>query len=236
MRTLKLYCILVSVLWAAGAQASVDATSLSGSKDAIKVAYFGLESPQDFEQKIKPVFYQNLRHCNRCELVNHTPYEKDGSIDKTAFVDAVEELPNQVKMIFVNFNEVLNKENQEFRAELLKKANEGVLLVGAAGAPIEGSPSAPLHRTLLGSMNKIAIVGDMGARDRLYPASAFYGPELLLAVRPPKDLLEKGLGPVIFSARWASELKEAAQKDWYNYFSEVKVRSRKLWMDVSDFF
>lgn len=235
MNKIKLSVIILSALWSVEGFASVQSGN-GNLVEPIKVAYFGLETSQEFEQKIKPVFYKNVRHCKSCEIENYTPYSAEGVVVKDKFQDAIRKIPSQVKIIFVNFNEVLSRNNKDLQRELLKKTDEGVLLVGAAGSPAEGLPSAPLSKTLLGSLNKIAIVGDMGAKDRLHPASAFYGPELLLAVRPPKDLLEKGLGPVIFSARWASELKNKVQKDWYAYFDDVKIRSRKLWMDVSDFF
>lgn len=206
------------------------------SQKAIKVAYLGLEKAADFEQKIKSVFQRFLRKCDRCVLENYTPYAKNGQVDRERFEKVVKNLPEQVVMIFVNFNEVLTSENEGFRKALLQKAQEGKLLVGAAGFPQDGSPSAPLKNTLVGSIEKVAIVGDMGLRDRLFPSSSFYGPELLLAVRPPKEFLEQGVGPIIFSARWASELQKTVQNDWYNYFQQIKVGSRKLWMDVNDFF
>ncbi|MBO9668259.1 MAG: hypothetical protein J7501_15770, partial [Bdellovibrio sp.] len=57
-----------------------------------RVVYFGQQTQADFELKVKPVF-DMASGCKSCELVNYTPYTKEGAVDEAALRERVEGLP-----------------------------------------------------------------------------------------------------------------------------------------------
>lgn len=199
------------------------------------VIYFGQQKAEDFELKIKPLFLEKVRPCKTCEIVNYTPYTKEGDVDMSALRERVESLPEGTSFVFFDFNMKVNEQNKELVELLNKKTDSGLVIVGTAGVPKTTESSGPLSRTLLGQVHGALIIGELAERDRLMPAG-FYGPEMLTALRPPKEIMGQGYGPLIFAAALAENWQKRTSAEWVEYFRNKKTKSRKIWLDLNDMF
>lgn len=199
------------------------------------VVYFGQQKAEDFELKVKPLFEEEVRPCKSCEIVNFTPYTKEGDVDMEALHERMESLPSGASFVFFDFNMKVSDANKELVELLNKKAESGLVVVGTAGTPKVSEASGPLSRTLLGQIHGALIIGELGERDRLMP-TGFYGPEMLTALRPPKDRLGQGFSPLIFAAALAENWSKRSSSEWTEYFKNKKMKSRKIWLDMGDLF
>lgn len=199
------------------------------------VVYFGTLKAQDFNDKVKPVFEENARPCKSCELVNLTPYSKDGSVDMAALQEKLDALPSDTSFVYFDFNTRVTEENKELVSLLSRKINSGLVVVGTAGAPNGSESSGPLSRTILGQAHGALIIGELAERDRLTP-SAFYGPEMLTALRPPRGQVGQGYSPLIFAANLAGKWNKRNSQEWMEHFRTKKMKSRKIWLDLNDLF
>jgi hypothetical protein len=59
---------------------------------------------------------------------------------------------------------------------------------------------------------------------------------MLTAIRPPKEYLGKGLGPAFFVSKFAQNYSRKLPHDWLVHFRTQKMKSRKIWPQVDDFF
>jgi hypothetical protein len=221
--------ILVFLSWGVANSANA---ALPAAK--VSVVYFGLGSSAEFESKVKPVFQQNASACKSCELVNFTPYKEDGKVDMEALLTKIETVPADMKLIFFDFNIKANDHNKDLIEALNKKAGTGAVVVAAAGSPPTTESSSPLSRTVFGQVHDAVIIGELGDRERLLP-TGFYGPEMLTAIRPPKETGE-GYSAMIFVANLAENWPKRSPQDWVEHFKSKKSKSRKLWMGLNDLF
>ncbi len=203
--------------------------------DKTTVAYIGPVSDGDFQAKVKPLFLERARSCRVCEITNWTPYTATGEVDKEALIEKIKTLPPQTNIVFFDFNMKVTDLNRSLIDVLNKKAEEGLIIVGTAGVPPATESSGPLSRTILGQVNKAIIIGELAEKDRLMP-SGFYGPEMLTAVRPPRDLMGQGLGALIFAAALTEARSKNVSKDWVGYLREKKQKTRKIWLEMNDVF
>ncbi|QDK45959.1 hypothetical protein DOM22_12760 [Bdellovibrio sp. ZAP7] len=220
--------LLGAMCWGSAlAQASVPAGKT-------RVIYFGMQNQADFELKVKPVF-DSTASCKNCEIINYTPYTAEGTVDEAAMHERINTLPADTSFVFLDFNLKSNEQSKAFLDALNKRADSGMIVVGSAGAPKTNEASGPLTRTVLGQVHNAVIIGELGDRDRLMP-SAFYGPEMLTALRPPKDKLGQGQAPLIFAANLADKWNKRTPQEWTDYFKSKKQKNRKIWMDLNDLF
>jgi hypothetical protein len=203
--------------------------------DKTTVAYIGPVSEGDFQAKVKPLFLEKSRSCRTCEITNWTPYKATGEVDKEALLEKIRNLPPQTNIVFFDFNMKATDLNRSLIEVLNQKAEEGLIIVGTAGVPPATESSGPLSRTVLGQVNKAIIIGELAERDRLMP-SGFYGPEMLTAVRPPKDMMGQGMGPLIFAAALSEARSKNVSRDWVSYLREKKMKTRKIWLEMNDVF
>lgn len=199
------------------------------------VIYFGQQKAEDFELKVKPMFEEKSRPCKSCEIVNFTPYTKEGAVDMAALLERVESLPVGTSFVFFDFNMKVTDANKELVESLNKKADSGLVVVGTAGAPKMAEASGPLSRTVLGQIHGALIIGELAEKDRLMP-TGFYGPEMLTALRPPKEMLGQGYSPLLFAAALAEKWQKRSSSEWVEYFKNKKMKSRKIWLDMNDMF
>lgn len=233
IKTLKriFLAVAVTVLSCGATWAQV---ALSSSKTI--VIYFGQKKAEEFELKIKPVFAGSVKNCKNCEILNYTPYDEEGAVNMEALAERLETLPAGTSFVLLDFNLKSNESNKGLVEILNKKADSGMVIVGAAGAPGPNEVSSPLSRTVLGQVHGAVIIGELGERDRLFPVVGFYGPEMLTAIRPPRDLMAQGYSPLIFSANLASNWQKRTSSQWVEHFRSQKMKTRKLWLDLSDLF
>ncbi|WP_413557520.1 hypothetical protein [Bdellovibrio sp. HCB209] len=220
--------LLGAMCWgSANAQASVPPAKT-------RVIFFGTQTQADFELKIKPVF-DSTANCKSCEIINYTPYTAEGAIDEAAMHERIDTLPADASFVFFDFNLRDNDATKTLLESLNKRADSGLVVVGSAGVPKSNEASGPLTRTVLGKVHNAVIIGELGDRDRLVPA-AFYGPEMLTALRPPKDKIGQGYSPLIFAANLAENWNKRSPQEWTDYFKTKKQKNRKIWMDLNDLF
>jgi len=200
-----------------------------------KVLYYSLQGKEFFETKVKPVFQAQSDNCKSCEIINMTPYKEDGKVDEAALVKSLEVLPEGSSFALMDFNLKANDENKALIEMLNKKTAAGFVIVASAGAPKSTEASSPLSRTVLGQVHGALIIGELSERDRLMP-TGFYGPEMLTAVRPPKDMIGQGFGPLIFASNLAEKWNKRSSTEWVDYFKTKKLKSRKIWLDMNDLF
>ncbi|MGZ3784380.1 MAG: hypothetical protein ACXVC3_07565 [Bdellovibrio sp.] len=232
MRKLKKK-LIGTVFFIASCWITVSAAASSSGKTL--VVYFGQVKEEEFQTKVKPLFLEKSHSCKKCEIENHTHYDKNGAPDLTALREQIESLPADTSFVFFDFNLKVSEQNKDLVQILNQKAKNGLVVVGTAGVPKADEASSPLSRTLLGQIEGALIIGELGQKDRLIP-TGFYGPEMLTALRPPKDLIGQGYSPLIFAATLADRWGKRNGREWVDHFHSKKMKSRKIWMDLEDLF
>ena len=201
---------------------------------SLQVAYFQKENKDRFTQKVKPAF-DSSKTCKECELVDLTPYKDDGSYDEKGMQEQIEKVDAQYPLLFFDWNEKKTEKNKALGDLMNKKVAQGAVVLFSAGAPQASEPTVALNQTIAGQVAESIIVGEMLERERLLP-HLFYGPEMLTAVKPPREYLGQGLGPVFFASRWASSWNKKKPQEWVSYLKIKKSKAKKMWMDIEDFF
>jgi hypothetical protein len=206
----------------------------TGLTKKVTVAYFGRISDAEFNEKLKPVFVETAQ-CKDCEIVNWTPYDLENKYDQKKLGEKIDQLDSTSQIVFFDWNvkptdldETLIEKLRAFRAKQQ-------VIVASAGAPAPDGKTCPLNMTLFGKVDDAIIVGELIQRDILWP-KCYFGPEMLTAVRPPKDLIGKGLGPLIFTAKFAANYNRRSSEEWTQYFRTKKAKSKKIWPELEDFF
>ncbi len=225
---MKLFFIMISLC----AEMLLAETSTSSAQ--IILGVFDQSKKIDFETRITPILQAEIQGCSDCVVKNYSSYDAQGNfIMDEAFAHQLELSSQEATVIFVNFNEKVSQANQVL-VEAFKKAQAaGRLVVFAAGQPAENKNSAPLSQTIAGQVPKALIIGELGERDRLLGAS-YFGPEMLTALRPPKDQIGRGVAPAIFAGRLTKFFRK--KTDWVKYLFERKLANKKIWLDLSDCF
>lgn len=200
---------------------------------AVIVGYFSKEPKTAYDTKAKP-FFTEQAHCPSCELRNLTPYNEKGEYDPAKLVETIKAVGPDVSFLFFDWNERSSDKNKDV-ADSLNKATEGKLLVAAAGVPPTNEGSCPLNRTLMGQVNDAIIIGELAERDRLL-AQCYYGPEMLSAIRPPKEYFGQGRAPLLFAAKLANVWNRRKPADWPSYLRARKAKSKRIWTELEDFF
>jgi hypothetical protein len=206
---------------------------LLAAQGKVSVAYFGRISDEEFNQKLKPIF-REMAQCKDCEIVNWTPYDKENKYDETKLLEKITALDEKTQIIFFDWNKptvesaALIEKLQSFRARRQ-------MVVAAAGAPQADEKTCPLKMTLFGKVDDAVIVGELIQKDILWP-KCYFGPEMLTAVRPPREYIGKGVGPLIFTAKFAGHYHRRSPEEWALFFRTKKSKSRKLWPEMEDFF
>lgn len=200
----------------------------------VVVGLFTKEPPAIFESKIRPLFEQH-GGSGCCEIRNLTPYKSGGEVDTAAWTQAVDAVPSDVTFLFFDWNERSSEKNRELSEALNRQIASGRILVAAAGVPPNDEGTCPLNRTLMGQVLNSIIIGELAERDRLL-AQCFYGPEMLSAIRPPRDLMGQGHAPLLFSARLASHWNRRKATEWIPHLKNRKNKSKRIWPELEEFF
>ena len=233
MKAIFVSFVVVMTTWSGAATASVNP-----EKPTSKVSVLGVVAPvkrSDFEEKIQSFFKEQLKNCAVCEVKNLTPYTEKGELDRAALAAAIEKAAGQVQILFISWNEVTTPENQGVLDALKKVGKDNVLIVGPAGEPAGEGPSHPLSRTWLGQVPDAVIIGELNDKESLARKS-FYGPEMLTAVKPPKDGVDGVVTPSYFVARLTKQWNKKTEAEWVSHFRSRKSLSRRIWPGLDEFF
>ncbi len=202
---------------------------------AVVVGYYSVENQKSFEEKIKPLFEKQTSGCSQCQIVNLTPYDDKGEFDMKSLEDSLKKIPQEVKILFFDFNFKKNDVSASIIEQLSQISAQGILVVASAGTPKEQQATSPLSKTLFGQIKNAFIIGDLGERERLNP-QGFFGPEMLTAIRSPRDLNVPSVGPLLFASKLATDYSRRSPQEWTGYLRSKKEKSRKIWPDLQDFF
>lgn len=244
---MKVFFISFASLFMCGltvlANAAVETATTSSAvltKDAkdnkkLAIGILDLGQKQIVEEKLLGFISNQLKSCNYCEVKNLTPYSEKGEVNFAALPATLDPLSAQLGILYVNWNEKMSDKNKSLLESLSKLSASGVIVILPPGDPPAGDAAAPLNKTLAGLVPDALIVGERNERDRLV-TNGFYGPEMLTAIRPPKDLMGQGVSAPLFMTKLASQWPKRSPQEWVSYFKGKKSGSRKLWLDLEDFF
>lgn len=203
------------------------------AQEKIVIGYFSDEKQQDFEKKVKPVFEQFKGTCKNCEIMNLTPYDEQGNYSEKDLIEKVKNPPAEMTFYFFAWNKRVTPQNQDLVQVLSEKVESGKLVVSPAGYASGGEPGAALSRTVMGQAKDVLIIGEVMGNERILPQS-YFGPEMLTAVRAPKEYLGQGYSPLYFAARLAAVWNKRKPAEWLQHFKTKKTKSRKIWLDTDD--
>lgn len=200
----------------------------------VVIGYFSKETNAVFQAKTAPLFARFAENCV-CELRNLTPYGEKGEYDPSQLPQALANLPENVSFLFFDWNERAADKNKDLARTLSGIVEKGRLLIAAAGIATTNEGSCPLNKTLMGQVTDSLIIGELTEKERLLP-QCYYGPEMLSAIKPPKDLIGQGDAPLLFAARLACQWHRRKPQDWPEYLRSRKAKTKKLWAELDDFF
>lgn len=201
----------------------------------VVVGYFSKDPDAVFQEKTKPMFSRFAEGCSDCELRNLTPYNEKGEYDPAKLVSAVTALTDDVSFLFFNWNERAGDKNKDLVDALSAATAKGRLVIASAGVPPTNEGSCPLNKTLMGQVNDSLIIGELTEKERLLP-QCYFGPEMLSAIKPPRDLIGQGWAPLQFAARLATQWNKRSASDWATFLRGRKTKTKKLWVEIEDFF
>jgi len=199
-----------------------------------KVYYFSNQKNEIFESRIKPFFAKQSLDCKSCQIVDWTPYDERGEFNFELLKVQIEKIPEENAILFFDWNEKADPKNEFLEEILSQKIHKGMLVIANAGVAKPNSPIIPLNKSIFGRIQDVVIIGELEGRDVL-PAQGFYGPQMLTAVRPPKELKGQGLGPLLFVSRFTNLSAKKTASDWLAYFREKKAKSRGVWPEMEEF-
>lgn len=216
---------------------SLQASAKPVNDKPLVIAVISEGSRSDYEQKWQPLLTEQLKSCALCSVKNVTPYTADGNIDEAALPTAIEQAPKEsTQFLFFNWNAISNAGNKPVLEALKKLTATGYLVIAKAGIAKATEPTMPLSRTVNGQVPDIVIIGELTEKERLL-ARSYFGPEMLTALKPPKDYVGQGYSSLFFVSKLATSWnRKSASADWLSSFKSTKSRSRKIWPDLGDFF
>lgn len=189
----------------------------------------------EFESQRKNRIEQELRTCPQCQILNITPYDKEGRFDPAGISRQLGNVPRENAVVLVLWNKKFEPADQGVVDQIKGLANQGVLFVATAGKPEPKGPTLGLRRTLWGQTPDVVIIGELTERERLLPGT-FFGPEMLTALRPPSEQMGQDAAALMFSARLARQLKEKKSSEWVEFLRGRKATSKRMWPTIDDFF
>lgn len=189
----------------------------------------------EFEEKRLSFLKEQLKPCTSCEVRNLTPYGEKGAPERARFGAAIERAAEEASFVFLPWNEKNGGEWAALVESMKKVAGKGTVILAYAGRPSQGNPPAMLSRTVMGQVPEVLIVGELSDRDRLVDNS-FFGPELLTAVKPPKETTAKDVASDVFAAKLLMQWSKKSSAEWPAFLKSAKASSRRFWPALEDFF
>lgn len=206
----------------------------SSPKPAV-MAVIDIMPKGEFEEKRMAFLKEQMKSCGNCEIRNITPYGPNGVPKKEEFGAVLEKASEEASFIFLPWNEKNQTDWAPFVESMKKVTTQGTVILAFAGRPPSGNPPALLNRTVMGQVPGVFIVGELTEQERL-PEGTFFGPELLTAVKPPKDLTGKDKASDLFATKLLQQWNKKSSTEWASFLKTKKVSSRKIWPGMDDFF
>jgi len=201
----------------------------------ISVAVLSGEDKAVFEEKVAPLLKEEMKSCSGCSFQNITPYTAEGKLSLAEIPARLETAGSSSSFIFIHWNAKVTDETRPILEVLKKITQSGMMVIGSAGLAKGEEPTLPLNKTVLGQVAGLIIIGELGDRERMLTQS-YFGPEMLTALRPPKEYLGQGFAPLFFASRLATQWNKKTGKDWVTHFQATKSKVRRIWPGLNDFF
>jgi len=201
----------------------------------ISVAVISAESRADYETRIAPLMKEQMKTCSSCSIQNLTPYTKDGQFSLATLPAQIEAARSSSSFLFLNWNAKSTAETKPVVEVLKKIVQSGMVVVASAGVARGSEPTLPLSRTVVGEVHGIVIIGELGEKERLFSQS-YFGPEMLTAVKPPREFIGQGFAPLFFASKLAAQWNKKTGADWLTHFQSTKAKVRRIWPGLDDFF
>lgn len=211
----------------------LNVSSVRAAPSPVRIAFIGTVTEEQFESKVKP-FFKEVAQCQNCELNNLTPMNDKKEVLADQVWQKIIDLGEEYPIVYLHFNEPINEKNKKYIDDINKKLNGHFILIGTAGQPKDREPTVSLNKTVLGQIPQALILGELTERERLLPKQ-FYGPEMLTALKPPREYLEQGLSPLIFVGSLGKNLSLHKIEDWPEYLKHKRTKGKKLWPELEDF-
>lgn len=206
-----------------------------GDSEKIKVGVISGSSKEDFESKVLPILKEQTQNCNKCEIINLSPYDSKMQFDKSLLAEQLGEPASQVNFLIVHWNTKYHTELEPIVEAFKKLTSKEVVIIGATGMVNPNESLIPLSKTVLAQVPDLVIIGEMEENERLLN-HGYFGPEMLTAIRPPKAYMGMGYSSLFFGSELANNWNKKKSDDWISHFKSTKSKSRKLWPALSDFF
>ncbi len=203
------------------------------AESKVVIGYFSTENQEAFTNKAKPAFERLKGNCKNCEIVNLTPYDDKGAYSEKGLVEKLKNPPQEIAFYFFSWNKKATDRNKELIEALGNEVESGKLVIAPTGQAAIGESGLPLSRTVMGQTKDVIIIGEIIGNERMLPQS-YFGPEMLTAIRAPKDFSNQDMGALYFAARLAINWNKRKPADWLQHFKIKKIKSRKIWLDADD--
>lgn len=190
-------------------------------------------SKSDFETTVDVLFKNQVGACKWCDIRNRSPYDVSGNFDRSKLADQIKLAGQDSTLVYLSWNERFGTDNQEVADAIKAMVQKGVIVVGDAGLSKSNEPTHSLSKTVLGQIPDVLIVGELVEKERLLTDS-YFGPEMLTALRTPKEYWGQNLAGAYFASRLVENINKRSSSDWLAHFKSAKARSRKLWPSVED--
>ncbi len=202
----------------------------------IVVGIISEKSLQKYQDEVQKEVEDILKSCSKCQIKNFSPYDEEGQFKMADLESQVLKARSETSFLYILWNEKVTDENKKAIEVLRKVISENFLVIGTTGLAKTTEPTLPLNKTVLGSVPGLIIVGDLEARERL-PVRSYFGPEMLTAIRSPDENDGPGIGSAYFVGRLANDYyKRESNKAWMDHFQQTKLKTRKLWPGLEEFF
>jgi hypothetical protein len=201
----------------------------------ISVAVISGVDKSEFESKVHPILKQEMKSCSICSFQNVTPYDSEGRLNLKELAARIESVGTSASFIVLDWNARVTDETRPILETLKKLIGSGYIVVGSAGLAKDSEPTLPLNRTVLGQAKGAIIIGELAERERLLTQS-YFGPEMLTALRPPRDYLGQGVAPLFFASKLATQWNKKTSQEWVASFHSTKSKVRRIWPGLEDFF
>lgn len=192
-------------------------------------------SKQEFETSYLPLLKEQMSACKTCEVKNYSPYNDKGEFDPGQLRSRIEQAGKESKVLLLGYNTRMNSELSPVVETIKKVIQEGLMVVADVGVANPEEDGAPIAKTLMGQIPEVVLLGEVNERERLI-ANSYFGPQMLTAVRPPRDHIGKGYGSIFFVSRLVQSYHRRSVSEWRDHFHSVKSKSRRIWPPVEDFF
>jgi hypothetical protein len=168
-------------------------------------------------------------------FVDFGVYDRNNQLDLKAVENKIESLSKTVNFLYLDFNQPMKDDLQALAVKIQDVVRSQTLIIANGGLSQDPSSTSQIKGTLFGKINGLVLIGEMDQRERLIPGS-YFGPELLTAVKPPRQWEWPGAAGLLFVSSLGTQWFKRSVIDWKLHFAQSKSSSKKLWLRLEELF